>query len=241
MNFLTESKAYNTNLLEYMYLFVWQNDVFWVCHDYSNSWTHGTLLGSSLNTGLEFSVGSRDIWKAIIYRDNILGTNWQAIFQGLKAHSALFLAHSQLEAAAHTPHSPVHSTFLLCAFHFLNFHTPIHLCSFLFHSHTHSAHKSPTHLTHTTCALLSLTHTLHTHLTVFPHSLFTCSSHALSFSFFTRSLHSPHIFFIHALIHSLIYLLAVLLPQSFIDTPKAIKTTTTKWYCIIIAKLNSKE
>jgi hypothetical protein len=37
MNFLTESKAYNTNLLEYMYLFVWQNDVFWVCHDYSNS------------------------------------------------------------------------------------------------------------------------------------------------------------------------------------------------------------
>jgi hypothetical protein len=80
--------------------------------------------------------------------------------------------------------SLVLSDFLLCAFLFLNVYTHTHLCAFPFHFHTHTSHIS---LTHTTCTLLSLTHTLsvqasfslHSFFIVSLHSLFTYSSHAL--------------------------------------------------------------
>ena len=149
------------------------------------------MSGSSLNTGSEFSTGSRDIWKAHnkYTQTTFLGTSWQAIFQGLKfslsslSFSAFFLfllIHSQLEAA-HTLHSLVLSAFLLCAFLFLNSHPHTHLCGFPFHSLTHTSHIFHTH-THHMHSPFTHTHTLHTHLTFSLHSLFTCSSHALSLS-----------------------------------------------------------
>jgi hypothetical protein len=96
-------------------------------------------------------------------------------------------------------------------------HTP--LCIPLSLSHTCTSH---TFHTHTTCTLPLLTHTLSIHAShSLLHSLFTCSSYALS------SCHSSFTLFIHFTYcsHSLYMLstcsLAFLLPQSFIDTPKA--------------------
>lgn len=72
---------------------------------------------------------------------------------------------------------------------FLNSHIPTNLCVLPFHPHTH------TYLTHTTCILLSLTHTLSIHTS---HFLFTHSSHFLfthsSHVHLTCSPHAPHMF-----------------------------------------------
>jgi hypothetical protein len=131
-----------------------------------------------------------------------LGTNRQAIFQGLKlcSLSVLFLSldRSQLEAA-HTLNSPAHSAFLLCAFLSSNSHTPTDLCTLPFHAHTLFTHTShiPYALSFHSHTLLTLSHILSTHS-----PLTSCAPHSLS-------------------IHSLpTCSLAFFLPQSFIDTPK---------------------
>jgi hypothetical protein len=172
---------------------------------------------------------------------------------------SLSLIRSQLEAA-HTLHSLVLSAFLLCPFLFVDSHAHTHHCAFPFHSLTLSPYTS--HI-QTTFTLLPLTHTLFTHisLTHTPHALFFHThTHTLSIhTSHTLSIHSSHSLSTHSscvllllslsLFHSLSTFtshtphslstrsLDFLLPQSFIDTPKASRKKTLYNHCQIKFKI----
>jgi hypothetical protein len=166
------------------------------------------MLGSSPDTGLEFSTGSRDIWKAH-------NKYTQTTFLGYKLTGGLKVYFSSLSLSAlflscsFTRSLRLHTLcILLCSLLFLNSHTHTHLCVFPFHSQTHSH----THHMHSPFTHLHTIRTSHSLLTHSSHSLLTHSSHA-HYLLSTFTSHSPHLLSTH--------FLAFFLPQYFIDIPKA--------------------
>jgi hypothetical protein len=183
------------------------------------------MSGSSLNTGLGFSTGSRDIWKAHNKHTQAtcLDISQQAVFQGLKflsllSHSLLSfsLAHSlaylQLEAA-HTVFSCVFCFSPMC-FSFLELlHSSTPLCVPLSLSHILFTHISHTHHMYSPFTHTHSPYTPHILSSLTLHMLFSRSlslSLSLSLSHTHTHTHTLHIYLTCSLILSCLFLAPVL-------------------------------